>query len=256
MWALSERDVRASYKQAALGMGWALLSPVLQIVLFSLLFSHVKAFKVPGVPYAIYAFTGLLCWSYFAGSLSAGGNSIISSIALLNKTQFPRECFPLAQMLEQSLYTVIGLVPLGILMAANGFAPHWQVVWAPVFILIELVFAAGLVLLFASAVVYVRDLSQVTSIITSLGLFATPVIWPFDKISNVTFGPLHHVDLRSWYSAFNPLAPVMDSARRTFLQGLPPDWKWLAIGAVSALIYFFIGYTVFKRLEVGFADIS
>jgi ABC-type polysaccharide/polyol phosphate export permease len=256
IWALAERDVRASYKQAALGMGWALLSPVLQIVLFSLLFSHIKAFKVPGVPYAIYAYTGLLCWTYFAGSLSAGGNSIVGSIALLNKTQFPRECFPLAQMLEQALYTIIGLVPLGILMAAKGFTPHWQVIWAPVFIAIELVFTTGMVLLFASAVVYVRDLAQVTSIITSLGLFATPVIWPFAKISNVTFGPLHHVDLRPYYSFFNPLAPVMDSARRTFLQGLQPDWSWLGIGAGSAVIYFVIGYTVFKRLEVGFADIS
>jgi lipopolysaccharide transport system permease protein len=256
MWALAERDIRASYKQAALGMGWALLSPVIQIVLFSLLFSHIKAFKVPGVPYAIYAYTGLLCWSYFAGSLSAGGNSIIGSIALLNKTQFPRECFPLAQMLEQSLYTIIGLVPLAILMLAKGFTPHWQVVWVPVFVAIELVFASGLTLLFAASVVYVRDLSQVTSIITSLGLFATPVIWPFVKISNVTFGPLHHVDLRPYYSFFNPLAPVMDSARRTFLQGLQPDWSWLGIGAVSAALYFVIGYTVFKRLEVGFADIS
>ena len=73
MWALAERDVRANYKQAALGMGWALLSPVLQIVLFTLLFSRIKAFHVKGVPYAIYAYAGLMCWTYFAGSLSAGG---------------------------------------------------------------------------------------------------------------------------------------------------------------------------------------
>jgi lipopolysaccharide transport system permease protein len=256
IFALAERDVRASYKQAALGMGWALLSPVLQIVLFSLIFSRVKAFHVKGVPYALYAYAGLMCWSYFAGSLNAGGSSIIGNIQLLNKTQFPRECFPLAQMLEQALYTVISLIPLGILMAYLGFAPHIEVLYAPIFIAIELVFAMGVTLLFASAVVYVRDLSQVTSIITSLGLFATPVIWPFVKISSVTFGPFHHFDMRPYYSFFNPLAPVMDSVRRTLLQGLQPDWSLLGIAAVSACIYFVIGYTVFKRLEVGFADIS
>ena len=257
IWALAERDVRASYKQAALGMGWALLSPVIQVLLFSLIFSHVKAFHVTGVPYALYAFVGLLCWVYFSGSFSSGGNSIVGSIALLNKTQFPRECFPLAQMLEQALYTLIALVPLGILMGYLGFAPHLQVLyWAPVFIVIELLFAAGLTLAFSSLVVYVRDLTQVSSIITQLGLFATPVIWQFSKISNVTWGPLHHVDMRPYYSFFNPLGPVIDSVRNTMLLNRPPDLSLLGIGAASAFLYFVIGYSLFKRLEVGFADIS
>jgi len=256
IFALAERDVRASYKQAALGMGWALLSPVIQILLFTLIFSKVKAFHVNGVPYALYAYVGLMCWSYFSGAFSSGGSSIIGSIALLNKTQFPRECFPLAQMLEQSLYTFISLIPLGILMAYLGFLPHIQVLYAPLFIGIELMFAAGLTLGFSSLVVYVRDLSQVSSIITSLGLFATPVIWPFGKLSSVTWGPLHHADMRPYYSFFNPLGPVIDSFRRTFLQGLSPDWPLLGIAAVSAFLYFIIGYSLFKRLEVGFADIS
>ena len=159
-------------------------------------------------------------------------------------------------MLEQALYTLIGLIPLGILMGYLGFAPHIGVLWAPIFIAIELVFAAGLTLLFAAAVVYVRDLAQVTSIITSLGLFATPVIWPLNKIASVSFGPFHQVNMEPYYSFFNPLAPVIDSVRRTMLQGLSPDWNLLGIGAVSASLYFLIGYTVFKRLEVGFADIS
>jgi lipopolysaccharide transport system permease protein len=256
IFALAERDVRAAYKQAALGMGWALLSPIIQVLLFSLLFSRVKAFHVKGVPYALYAYSGLLCWSYFAGSLSAGGNSIVGNIALLNKTQFPRECFPLAQMLEQSLYTVIALIPLSILMLYLGFAPHIEVLWAPVLIAIELLFAIGVVLAMASLIVYVRDLVQILGIITSLGLFATPVIWPFYKISNVTWGPLHHVDMRPYYSAFNPLGPVIDSLRRCMLQGLSPDWSLLGIAAISASVYFVIGYKLFKRLEVGFADIS
>jgi ABC-type polysaccharide/polyol phosphate export permease len=257
IWALAERDVRATYKQAALGMGWALLSPIIQITLFSLIFSHVKAFHVNGVPYALVAYAGLLCWGYFSGSFSAGGSSIISNIALLNKTQFPRECFPLAQMLEQGLYTMIALIPGAILMAYLGFVPHVMVLyWAPVLIIIEVLFAAGLTLAFASLVVYVRDLSQISSIITQLGLFATPVIWPFVKIANVTWGPLHHVDMRPYYSFFNPLGPVIDSLRNTMLLNRTPDLKLLAIAAVSASLYFVIGYSLFKRLEVGFADIS
>jgi ABC-2 type transport system permease protein/lipopolysaccharide transport system permease protein len=256
VFALAERDVRVSYKQAALGMAWALLSPVLQIVIFTLIFSKVKAFQVTGIPYALYAYTGILCWSYFSGAFSSGGTAMIGNIALLQKTQFSRECFPLSQMLEQSLYTTIGLLPLGILMAYLGFAPKIEVLWFPVFVAIEVVFTAGVVLGMCALVVYVRDLVQVMSIVTQLGLFATPIIWPLDKISKITWGPFHHVDFRPYYCAFNPLAAVIDDIRRTLLQGLQPAWGLTGIAAISACLYFFFGYRIFKKLEIGFADIS
>jgi ABC-type polysaccharide/polyol phosphate export permease len=256
IFALAERDVRASYKQAALGMGWALVSPVLQVVVFTLIFSRVKAFHVKGVPYSLYAYAGILCWSYFAGSLTAGGTSMISNINLLQKTQFPREGFPLSQMLEQSLYTTIALLPLAILMGYLGFAPKIEVFYLPIFIAVEIVFAMGAALAMAALIVYVRDLLQLLGIITQLGLFATPVIWPLAKISNITWGPFHHVDMRPYYCFFNPLGAVIDNVRRTMLQGLQPEWGLLGIAAVSALLYFYIGYTIFKHLEVGFADIS
>ena len=225
--ALAERDVRASYKQAALGMAWALLSPVLQVVFFTLIFSRVKAFHVTGVPYAIYAYVGILCWTYFAGSLSSGGNSMIGNINLLQKTQFPRECFPLSQMLEQSLYTTIGLIPLGILMAYNGFAPKPEALWFPLFIAIEIIFTAGVVLAMAALIVYVRDLIQVMAIIIQLGLFATPVIWPLVKLSDVTWGPLHNVDLRPYYCFFNP------SGRSSTASAAPCFSEWRPIGPSS-----------------------
>jgi len=258
IFALAERDVRASYKQAALGMAWALLSPVLQVVLFTLIFSRVKAFHVAHVPYAIYAYVGILCWTYFAGALSSGGNSMIGNINLLQKTQFPRECFPLSQMLEQTLYTTIALLPLAILMGYNGFAPKIEILWFPLFIAVEAMFTAGVILAMAALIVYVRDLVQVMAIISQIGLFATPVIWPLDKLQNITYAPLglHHVDLRPFYCFFNPLASVMDGVRGTMLLGQQPDWTLLGIGALSAAIYFVIGYSIFKRLEVGFADIS
>jgi len=256
IFALAERDIRASYKQAALGMFWALISPVLQVILLTLIFSHVKSLKVPHVPYILYSFVGLLCWGFFSGSLQQGGNSMIANLLLLQKTHFPRECFPLSQMLEQSLYTAIGLLPLTILFVVNGFVPKAGVVWVPLFIVIEVLFTTGLTLMMSALVVYLRDLLQVTSIILQLGLFATPIIWPLSKLAKVSFGPFHHVDLRPYYSVFNPLGPVIDNIRRTALQGLSPDWPLLAVATISASLYFVIGYRLFKRLEVNFADIS
>ena len=257
IFALAERDVRSSYKQAALGMFWALISPVLQVILFTLIFSHVKGLKVPDhVPYILYSFVGLLAWGFFSGSMSQGGNSMIANLVLLQKTHFPRECFPLSQMLEQTLYTIIGLLPLGILLAIHGFAPKAEVVYVPIFIVIEVLFTAGMTLIMSALVVYVRDLVQVLAIILQLGLFATPIIWPLSKIANVSFGPFHHVDMRPYYAVFNPLGPVIDNIRRTFLLGQSPDWGLVGLAALSAFTYFVIGYRLFKRLEVNFADIS
>jgi ABC-type polysaccharide/polyol phosphate export permease len=225
-------------------------------ILFTLIFGHVKSLKIPGVPYAIYAYIGILAWVYFSGSLSSGGNSMIANLNLLQKTHFPRECFPLSQMLEQTLYTTIGVIPLVILFVANGFTPKVEALWIPVFLIIEVMFTAGLVLAMAALVVYLRDLQQVMSIILQLGLFATPIIWPLSKLSKISWGPLHHVDLRPYYVAFNPLGAVIDNIRRTALLGLSPEWSLLGIAAISACVYFVIGYRIFKRLEVGFADIS
>lgn len=161
-------------------------------------------------------------------------------------------------MLEQTLYTTIALLPLTILMGYNGFAPKIEVLWFPLFIAVEVMFTAGVILAMAALIVYVRDLVQVMAIISQIGLFATPVIWPLYKLQHITYAPLglHNVDLRPYYCFFNPLASVMDGVRGTMLLGQQPDWTLLGIGAASALLYFVIGYTIFKRLEVGFADIS
>jgi ABC-2 type transport system permease protein/lipopolysaccharide transport system permease protein len=257
MLALSERDIRSAYKQQVLGMAWAVVNPLIQVVLFTLIFSHVKAFKAPaGVPYIVSTFLGIMVWSYFAGSFSNGGGAMIANINLLQKTHFPRECFPLSQMLEQCLYTGVMLLPLTIILFITGFTPHVQVLWCPIFIVIELLFTGGMVLAMSSLIVYVRDLTQIMGLILQLGLFATPIIWPLSKLAKVTVGPFHHFDFRPYYVFVNPLGAVIDNLRRTALQGLSPEWGLLGIAAVSATLYFFLGYWIFKRIETGFADIT
>ncbi|HYA69454.1 MAG TPA: ABC transporter permease [Acidimicrobiales bacterium] len=248
MVTLAERDIRSSYKQATLGIGWALLTPIAQLVIFTLIFTHVKSFQVKNVPYPLYAFAGIMAWNYFSSSLSSGGNSMLSNMPLVQKTYFPRACFPLSQMLEAGVYTAIGLLPLTLLFFIYGFAPHVQVLWwAPVFIVVELAFTAGVTLAFSAMVVHVRDLVQVMGLLTQLGLLATPVIWQFDRIP-VAWQPV--------YSFFNPLGPVIDGLRRTMLEGRSPDLALMVVAAIGAALYLAGGYALFKRLEVSFADIT
>ncbi len=257
IYTLAERDFRAQYKQATLGILWAVLSPVATLLIFVVVFSRVKQFPTQGVPYALYAFVGIMCWNFFATSLGNGGNSLLSNKALLAKTQFPRECFPLETMLVNGLNTIISFVPLTILFVIFGRAPKLTTIWVPLFLVIEILFAAGLTLAVASTIIQLRDLQQVLPIIISLGIFVTPVIWPF------SFIPTHYhlwgsitVNLQAVYGFFNPLGPVIAGVRDTMLLGHSPSWVPLAAAAVGACCYIVFGYRIFKRFEVNFADIA
>jgi ABC-type polysaccharide/polyol phosphate export permease len=277
IYTLAERDFRAQYKQAALGVLWAVLAPVATLVLLVIVFSHVSGFGSEGIPYPLYAFVGLLCWNFFSNALGNGGNSLLSNKALLAKTQFPRECFPLETMGVQALNTMISWIPLSILFVVFGRAPKLASVWVPMYMLIEVAFAAGVALAISSIIIQMRDLVQMLPLITTLGLFATPVIWPFSNIPThyhvaggtlipkaTVGGHLIHahwvggftVNLQMVYGFFNPLGPVISGARNTMLLGRAPDWPLVGIAALGALMYLAIGYRVFKRLEEHFADIA
>jgi len=268
MYTLAERDFRVQYKQAALGVAWAVLSPVATLAIFVIVFSRLKSqFPTQGVPYPLYAFVGILCWSFFAGALGNGGNSLLSNKALLAKTQFPRECFPLETLLLQALNTLISWIPLTLLFVIYGRAPRIATVWVPMFMLIEVLFAAGVTLAVSSMIIQMRDLQQVLPIIISLGIFLTPVIWPFSKIPadfHLWGGQMvagHwvggvSVNLQAVYGFFNPLGPVISSVRETMLLGHNPSWWPLFTATVGALCYVVFGYRIFKRLEVNFADVA
>jgi ABC-type polysaccharide/polyol phosphate export permease len=257
IYTLAERDFRVQYKQATLGILWAVLSPLATLAIFVAVFSRVKAFPHSGIPYALYAFVGILCWSFFASCVGAGGSSLLSNKALLAKTQFPRECFPLETMLVNALNTVLSWIPLAILFVIFGRAPAITTVWVPLFIVIEVMFAAGLMLTMSSVIIQMRDLQQVLPILLSLGIFMTPVIWPF------TYIPDHfhvvgsfYVNLQVVYGFFNPLGPVIANIRATMLLGQNPTWAPLIAAIVGSICSLAFGFRIFKRLEVNFADIA
>ncbi len=276
VYTLTERDFRAQYKQATLGILWAVISPVLMLGFMIVVFSRVKSFGSEGLPYALYAFVGILVWNFFANSLGNGGQSLLTNKALMAKTQFPRECFPLENMCLSGINTVTSWIPLAILFVIFGRAPRWTGVYVPLLMVIEVVFAAGVTMAAAGLIIQMRDLVQVLPIITTMGLFATPVIWPYSKIPakfHVAGGHtvtvvnkhghvVHHVvggftvNLQVVYGFFNPIGPVIDQARWTLLLGHSPEWTLVGAAALGAILYLYFGYRIFKRFEVNFADIA
>jgi ABC-type polysaccharide/polyol phosphate export permease len=138
---------------------------------------------------------------------------------------------------------------MGLLLGIFGFVPHPMIwAWLPVFVLTMLVFTIGIVVMVSAVVIQMRDLAQVVPIVLMLGMFATPVIWQFSKLIPPSLQPL--------YGFFNPMGPLIDDTRRAMLLGLNPVPAPLLAAMAGATFYLFVGYRIFKRLEVNFADIA
>jgi len=245
--SLAERELRARYSQAVLGFAWAVLTPVVLVLVFTVFFRRVADVDTGGTPYVLYAYIGLLPWAFFSSSVSLGGQSLIQNLSLLNKVYCPREVFPLASVLVAALDMVISTLVLGVLFVITGFVPRGTTVWVPVVLVVQMTFTLGVALAVSSMVVYLRDLRHLLPIILQLGLFATPVAYSIEVIPP---------EWRRLYAFANPLAPVIDSYRRTVLLGLPPDWALLAPAAVTAALFLLSGYWLFKKLETGIADVA
>lgn len=254
MWAarrlvrtLAERELRARYKQAALGFAWAIVTPVALMVAFTFFLNRYARVPTQGVPYPLFAYVGLVPWTFFSSALAGGGQSLLANASLLNKVYCPREVFPLASVAVAGVDSATALVALVGLFVLYGEAPTAHSVWVPLLLAVQLAFTLGVTFVFSAAVIYVRDVRHAMSIILQFGLFTTPVAFGIDVVPE---------SFRGLYSAANPLAPVIDGYRRTVLLGKAPQWHLLGPGAVTAFVLLVGGYLLFKRLEGGLADVA
>jgi len=248
VWALAEREVRARYKASLLGFAWALITPLMLMVAFSLLFGPVLKIDTRGAPYPLFAYMGLLPWTFFTSSVTTGSSSLITNSALLNKIKIAREVFPLSSVLQAAFDSALALIALAVLFLAYGFAPRaTSVVWVPVLLLVQMMFTAGCVFALSVIVTYIRDLRQALPLLLQFGLFVTPVAYALEVV------PARMLPL---YCFVNPLGPVIDGYRRAVLYDQAPRLDLLAWGTAGAVFYLVVGYWTFKKLESGIADVS
>jgi ABC-type polysaccharide/polyol phosphate export permease len=244
---LAERDLRVRYKQAILGFAWAVLTPLMLMIVFTLFIDRLADIETNGIPYPIFSFIGLVSWGFFSSTVSSGSGSLLSNLALMRKVYCPREVFPIAAMLVTAFDTFISILVLCVMFVILGVTPKSTTVWVPLLFLIQLTLAMGVALFAAAIVVYLRDLRHALPMMLQLGLFASPVAYSISDIVPARF--------RQLYAALNPMAPVIEGYRRTVLFGLPPEWRLLLPAIVTALLVFVAGWGIFKRLETGLVDV-
>jgi len=243
---LVEREFRVRYKQAALGAAWALAQPVALVLAFTL-FKRGSHIETGHVAYAVWAFLGLLPWSLFSAGLSQGGVSLLNNVALINKVYCPREVFPVSMVGVACGDTLVAVLGLAGLMVVTGTVPQWTSFYLVPLFAVQLVFTLAATLAISAIVVHVRDIRHVLPVVLPVGLFINPIAIPLDRLV-----PAHE---RLVYSIFNPLGPVIDDYRRVVLFGQAPDWHLLIPAAISSVVLFLLATHLFRRLEVGFADL-
>jgi lipopolysaccharide transport system permease protein len=254
--ALAWKNISLRYKQAYLGIAWAILRPLMLMGIFVLLRAFV-GIDSGAVPYPVLAYAALLPWTLFQETASEGVNSIVSNAHLIRKIYFPREVFPLTATATKLIEFGINLMVLLLMMAWYGIFPSLHALWLPLIVLYTVV--AALTIAFAGAAlnVYYRDVGAALPALLSMLMYASPIIYPLHLVQEKL---LVHQAAGKWSHALytlyvsNPIAGIVDAFQRVMLKDLPPDMATLAPGFIFILIALPLSYAVFKRAEAHFAD--
>jgi lipopolysaccharide transport system permease protein len=244
LWVLTARDVKVRYKQTILGAGWAVVRPVVTMVIFSIVFGSFAQIPSDDYPYAIFVYAGLLPWTYFAAAINASSQSVVSSAALVSKVYFQRLIIPLSSVGSGIVDLLISTCVLLLMMLWYGVGWTSHLFAAP-FLMLGLVFMALGVGTFLSALtVAYRDITHVTPFIVQIWMYLTPVIFPISLFP----------ERWRWVLYLNPMTGLVEGFRAVFL-GKPFDVASLSVSFVIAAFIFTIGIAYFERVERRFADI-
>lgn len=254
---LAWKSITLRYKQAYLGVAWAVLKPLALMLIFTL----VRAFigiDSGDIPYPVLVFAALLPWTFFQEATADGVNSVVGNTALIRKIYFPREILPLTSVATKLVELGINATILAALMAWYGMVPTVHILWAPLIIAYTVLAALTIVFIGAALNVYYRDVSAVLPVALSLLMYASPVIYPLTLVKEKL---LVQQAAGEWsntlyliYTA-NPLAGVIDGFQSVVLRGVAPDFSTLAPGAITIAVLLPLSYLYFKRAEAYFADV-
>ena len=239
------RDIKLRYKQTLLGATWAVIQPVLTMVVFSLFFGRLAGVPSDGVPYPVFSFAALVPWTLFSFGLTQATQSVVGSQHLITKVYFPRLAIPLAAVLSGVVDFVLAFVVLLAMMAAFGIAPTSHIVWLPFFTALALVAALGAGLWLSALNVEYRDVRYAVPFLTQLWLFATPIAYP---------GSLLHEPWRTLYG-INPMAGAVEGFRWALLGTPPVPAGMTAISVAATIVMLAGGVLYFQRMERSFADV-
>lgn len=243
------RDVKIQYKQTVLGFMWAIIQPVFNLLIMTVIFGGLAKVPSDDLPYAIFNFSALLPWLYFQNAVTMSAQSLVSNANMITKVYFPRLIVPMAPVLAKLIDFGIGLLILIGLMIYYQIWPSTTILLFPVLLLLLMMTTAGMGMWLTALAVQYRDIKHVMNFFVQLLKFVAPVIWAVSSLE-LEYG----YTVKLLYGIF-PLGGILDGFRSIFL-AQPIDWWFLGISAFSTVLIFVSGLYYFRRTEKNFADVA
>lgn len=248
--ALVERDVKVRYKQTALGVAWVVIQPLFMAGAFSIIFGRVVQMPSAGLPYSIFYLAALIPWTCFSNGLAQAAGSMEGSAGLISKVYFPRLIVPSAMVLGTVVDFSIGWVMFNALAIYRGFWTWWFIPFTPLLLALQLGTAMGIGLVLAALNAQYRDIRYVTPFLIQVGMLATPVIYPLERLLATRFTSLLGV-----FVYFNPMVGVIETYRALCFSASYVPWKLLAGNFATATVLFIFGVWFFRRREQKIVDL-
>jgi lipopolysaccharide transport system permease protein len=239
------RDVKTRYKQTVLGVAWALLQPLMTMAVFWMVFSYFARVPSDGVPYPLFAFVGLLPWTYFSQAVARSSGGLVGNSNLIGKVYFPRLIIPLAAAVTPAIDFLLSFVVLGALIAWYGVMPSLAILALPAFMIVAFGAAIGVGLWLSALHVKYRDVAHLVPFLIQIWMYASPVIYPVSLVPP---------QWRAVYS-LNPMVAVIDGFRWALTGGARPDPTTTAISVLMVAVLVVSGLIYFRRTEREFADV-
>lgn len=239
------RDIQILYKQAILGVGWAILQPVFAVAIFTIVFGYFARMPSEGVPYPLFAFAGVLPWTYFAEAVRRSGTGLVNDAELVRKVYFPRLIMPLANVISPLLDFCIAFVILLIMMAFYGIAPNAKMLLVPPLMVVAALLALSIGLWLGPINVRFRDIKHTLPFMIQIWMYASPIVYPLSMVP----------ENWRWAYSLNPMVGVIEGFRWAVFDKGEPNFMALAISGVMIVLLMFGGLVFFRRQERTFADV-
>ncbi len=242
---LTWRDIKVRYKQAVLGVAWAVLQPLLTTLIFTVIFGILLKTSSQDIPYPLFTLAALLPWQLFATALQRSSVSLVGNANLLTKIYFPRLAIPLSSVMAALVDFGLSFVVLLGVMFYYRYWPGWNILWLPLIVLLALLTALSVGLWLSALNVQYRDIQHMVPFIIQVWMYASPIVYPIETIP---------AGIGRWLYGLNPMVGVIQGFRWAILGGDPPDITLLfSLGVVLVLLV--SGLYYFRRMEKTFADI-
>ena len=241
---LARREVSIRYSQTVVGLLWVLLQPLITTAIFTMVFVFFLRIPDQGAFYPLFAFSGIAIWQYFTRIVSDGGNSLVSSSAMITKVSFPRMIVPLISPIAAGLDCLIAIIVLMVLTIAFGAHLSWTVIFAPLVIIAVGLFGYSIVLWLAPFNAVYRDIGIVTPFVIQIAMYLSPIVYPASLVPEKI----------RWFYELSPVAVMVDSMRWAVLGTNAPSLVGIAVFAVTTVLLFWGGTRTFRNMEGTLVD--